>query len=290
MTMAQSPLTDSDQLDSIVQKALDEDVGFGDITTAAVLEGNPPVNGHFLAKEDLVLAGWSAVVRVFHSLSNQVSLELLHAEGSLIPQGTTVGKIQGPSRSLLAGERVALNFLQRLSGIATLTRKFVEKVAGTGTEILDTRKTTPGLRILEKEAVRIGGGKNHRFGLYDGILIKDNHIVAAGGIRNAVSRARTYMRHLNKIEVEVKDLGELEEALEAGVEAVLLDNMSVNQVREAVQKTAGRAFLEVSGGVNLQNVRDYALTGVNFISVGALTHSAKAVDISLELRLVQLPH
>lgn len=199
-----------------------------------------------------------------------------------------MGKIRGPSRSLLAGERVALNFLQRLSGIATLTRKFVEKVAGTGTEILDTRKTTPGLRILEKDAVRVGGGKNHRFGLYDGILIKDNHIVAAGGIRNAVSRARTHMRHLDKIEVEVKNLGELEQALEAGVEVVLLDNMSVNLVREAVQKTAGRALLEVSGGVNLENVRQYALTGVNFISVGALTHSAKAVDISLELRLVQV--
>jgi nicotinate-nucleotide pyrophosphorylase (carboxylating) len=279
---------DSDGLDSIVRKALEEDVGSGDITTEAVLEGNPSVDGHFLAKEDLVLAGWLAVIRVFHALSSQVSLELLHAEGSVIPQGTIMGKIRGPSRSLLAGERVALNFLQRLSGIATLTRKFVEKVAGTGTEILDTRKTTPGLRILEKDAVRVGGGKNHRFGLYDGILIKDNHIVAAGGIRNAVSRARTHMRHLDKIEVEVKNLGELEQALEAGVEVVLLDNMSVNLVREAVQKTAGRALLEVSGGVNLENVRQYALTGVNFISVGALTHSAKAVDISLELRLVQV--
>ena len=281
----QAFLMESDRIDSLVQRALEEDLGFGDITSKAVVDPGLMAGGEFLAKEDLVLAGWAAVLQVFRNLSSHVSLDLLHSDGSFVRAGTVIGRIQGRARSLLAGERVALNFLQQLSGVATLTRKFVERVAGTGTEILDTRKTTPGLRCLEKDAVRMGGGKNHRFGLYDGILIKDNHIVAAGGIRNAVSRARSFVEHMKKIEVEVKNLVELDEALAVGAEVILLDNMSVSQVREAVQKTSGRASLEVSGGVNLDNVRDYALAGVNFISVGALTHSAKAVDISLELSL-----
>jgi len=281
----QAFLMESDRIDSLVQRALEEDLGFGDITSKAVVDPGLMAGGEFLAKEDLVLAGWAAVLQVFRNLSSHVSLDLLHSDGSFVRAGTVIGRIQGRARSLFAGERVALNFLQQLSGVATLTRKFVERVAGTGTEILDTRKTTPGLRCLEKDAVRMGGGKNHRFGLYDGILIKDNHIVAAGGIRNAVSRARSFVEHMKKIEVEVKNLVELDEALAVGAEVILLDNMSVSQVREAVQKTSGRASLEVSGGVNLDNVRDYALAGVNFISVGALTHSAKAVDISLELSL-----
>ncbi len=281
----QAFLMESDRIDSLVQRALEEDLGFGDITSKAVVDPGLMAGGEFLAKEDLVLAGWTAVLQVFRNLSSHVSLDPLHSDGSFVRTGTVIGRIQGRARSLLAGERVALNFLQQLSGVATLTRKFVERVAGTGTQILDTRKTTPGLRRLEKDAVRMGGGKNHRFGLYDGILIKDNHIVAAGGIRNAVSRARSFVEHMKKIEVEVKNLVELDEALAVGAEVILLDNMSVSQVREAVQKTSGRASLEVSGGVNLDNVRDYALAGVNFISVGALTHSAKAVDISLELSL-----
>jgi nicotinate-nucleotide pyrophosphorylase (carboxylating) len=186
---------------------------------------------------------------------------------------------------LLSGERVALNFLQRLSGVATLTRQFVEAVSGTGTSILDTRKTTPGLRALEKYAVRMGGGRNHRFGLSDGVLIKENHITAAGGVAEAIRKARAAIDHLKKIEIEVTTFEELNQALDAGADAILLDNMKPGQVREAVQQTSGRVPLEVSGGIYLDNVREYALTGVDFISVGALTHSFKSADISLELKI-----
>ncbi|HVN77530.1 MAG TPA: carboxylating nicotinate-nucleotide diphosphorylase [Terriglobia bacterium] len=272
-------------VDPIIQSALEEDLGAGDLTTQAVVDPELHAEGRFYAKEDLVLAGWPVATRIFCRLSSQIDMEAQCPEGCFVSKGTMFGVVRGTAASLLAGERIALNFLQRLSGIATLTHRFVEHVTGTGVVILDTRKTTPGLRLLEKYAVRVGGGKNHRFGLYDGVLIKDNHIVAAGGIREAILRARNRIDHLKKIEVEVKTFDELEEALDAGAEMVLLDNMPVSQVQEAVRRNSGRALLEVSGGVNLGNVRDYALTGVQFISVGALTHSARAVDINLELKL-----
>jgi nicotinate-nucleotide pyrophosphorylase (carboxylating) len=231
------------------------------------------------------LAGWPVAVRAFQQVSSDVVLESHHRDGDEVPKGEAFGRIEGPAESLLKGERVAINFLQRLSGIATLTRRFVEAVAGTKTAILDTRKTTPGLRILEKYAVRQGGGKNHRFGLFDGVLIKENHITAAGGVKEAIRRMRSRIDHLKKIEVEVTSFEELSLALEAGADVILLDNMNPEQAREAVQRVGGRVPLEVSGGIGLDNVRDYALAGVDFVSVGALTHSVKAVDISLELRI-----
>jgi nicotinate-nucleotide pyrophosphorylase (carboxylating) len=275
----------SPAIDFMITNALQEDLGSGDLTTDAVVSPNLKAYGDFIAKEGLVLAGWPIVVQTFQKLSPQVVLESIHRDGDEIPPGEIFASAEGPAAILLKGERVALNFLQRLSGIATLTRKFVSAVEGTRTAIVDTRKTTPGLRLLEKYAVRQGGGKNHRFGLFDGVLIKENHIAAAGGIKEAVRRARSGIDHLKKIEIEVTRLEELALALEAGADVILLDNMDPIQVREAVAHVNGRVPIEVSGGIRLDNVREYALTGVDFISVGALTHSFKAADISLELRL-----
>jgi nicotinate-nucleotide pyrophosphorylase (carboxylating) len=225
------------------------------------------------------------VAETFRALSSRFSAQAFFEEGERVAIGAVLGTVRGPAVLLLGGERVALNFLQRCSGIATLTRAMVRAVEGTGVSVLDTRKTTPGLRFLEKYAVAMGGGENHRFGLYDGILIKENHIRAAGGIEAAVSRVRSGQGHPHRIEVEVSNLQELEQALKVGVEVILLDNMTPVQVRECVTRTRGRALLEVSGGIDLHNIRDYAGTGVDFISVGALTHSPRAADISLELQL-----
>jgi nicotinate-nucleotide pyrophosphorylase (carboxylating) len=275
----------SPAIDLMITNALQEDLGNGDLTTDAVVSLNLKAYGDFIAKEELILAGWPVVVQTFQKLSPQVSLETLHRDGDQIPRGEIFASAEGPAAILLKGERVALNFLQRLSGIATLTRQFVSAVNGTRTAIVDTRKTTPGLRLLEKYAVRQGGGKNHRFGLFDGVLIKENHIAAAGGIKEAVRRARSRIDHLKKIEVEVTSLEELTLALEAGADVILLDNMSPSQVKEAVAHVKGRVPVEVSGGIRLDNVRDYASARVDFVSVGALTHSFKAADISLELRL-----
>lgn len=272
-------------LDRIISNALDEDCGVGDLTTSSIIASDLTAGGEFLAKEDFVLAGWQVVVRAFQKISASVSTETGFCDGDFVPKSSVLGRICGPAAKLLTGERVALNFLQRLCGIATLTRKYVKAVSGTGAAILDTRKTTPGLRVLEKYAVRVGGGRNHRFGLYDGVLIKENHITAAGGIKKAALGARSRIDHLKKIEIEVTNLEELAEALDVGADAILLDNMSVSQVKQAVEWVKGRALLEVSGAIHLENVREYALTGVNFISVGALTHSVRAVDISLELKL-----
>jgi nicotinate-nucleotide pyrophosphorylase (carboxylating) len=276
---------DSRTIDRIIENALQEDLGTGDLTTECVVSPNLKAYGDFVAKEALVLAGWPVVVRTFQQVSSEVILESPHRDGDEIPKGDAFARIEGPAASLLKGERVAINFLQRLSGIATLTRRFVEAVAATKTAILDTRKTTPGLRILEKYAVRQGGGRNHRFGLFDGVLIKENHITAAGGVKEAVRRIRSRIDHLKKIEIEVTSFEELSLALEAGADVILLDNMNPDQAREAVERVGGRVPLEVSGGIRLDNVRAYALTGVDFVSVGALTHSVRAVDISLELRL-----
>jgi nicotinate-nucleotide pyrophosphorylase (carboxylating) len=272
-------------LDTIISIALQEDLGFGDITTQSIVSPNVNARGEFVAKQDFVLAGWPVVVRTFHQVSEKITVESGCRDGDAVLKGSVFGSVAGPAARLLSGERVALNFLQRLSGIATLTRQFVEAVSGTGTTLLDTRKTTPGLRALEKYAVRMGGGRNHRFGLSDGVLIKENHIAAAGGVAEAVRKARASVDHLKKIEIEVTTFEELNQALDAGADAILLDNMTPGQVKDAVQRVSGRVPLEVSGGVHLGNVREYALTGVDFISVGALTHSFKSADISLELKL-----
>ncbi len=276
---------DPQKLTAVISQALAEDGGFGDLTTELTVDPSLLARGDLVARAELVLAGWPAVVETFRVLSDGVSAQPFVGEGDWVKEGAVLGTVQGPASWLLSGERVALNFLQRCCGIATLTRRMVQAVEGTGVTILDTRKTTPGLRFLEKYAVATGGGKNHRFGLYDGILIKENHIRAAGGIEQAVGKARTGKTHLHKIELEVSNMQELEEALKVGVEVILLDNMTAGEVRKCVARVQGRAVLEVSGGIDLQNIGDYASTGVDFISVGALTHSAKAADISFELGL-----
>lgn len=280
---------DSRKLAPMVSRALAEDRGAGDVTSRLTVDPSLQARGDFRAKADLVLAGWPVVAETFRILSDRFASQAFIGEGDRVAQGSLLGTVRGPALLLLGGERVALNFLQRCSGIATLTRAMVGAVEGTGITVLDTRKTTPGLRFLEKYAVAMGGGKNHRFGLYDGILIKENHIRAAGGIEAAVSRVRSGPGPPQRIEVEVSNLQELEQALRVGVEAVLLDNMTPGQVRECVARARGRALVEVSGGIDLHNIRDYAVTGVDFISVGALTHSARAADISLELQLAD-PH
>ena len=268
-------------VDRLIRMALEEDIGPGDVTTAATVAPGTPGRAELVAKEDFVLAGIGVARRVFALLDAQVSFEGLIEDGQAVRRGEVLAWLKGDAASLLQGERVALNLLQRLSGVATLTARFVEAVEGTGATIVDTRKTTPGLRALEKYAVRVGGGGNHRMALYDGVLIKENHIVAAGGIAVAVSRARRHVPHTLKVEVEVRDLDEVSAALAAGADILLLDNMDLDQLRAAVELVAGRAVTEASGGVNLDSVRPIAETGVDLISVGALTHSYRAVDISM---------
>ncbi len=271
--------------DELITTALQEDLGAGDITTRAIVSPELIGSGEFVAKEELILAGWPIAMRTFQKLSAPISTQCFFTEGDAVSPGSILGTVSGPVAALLSGERVALNFLQRLSGVATLTRKFVSAVSGLKAVILDTRKTTPGLRRLEKYAVREGGGMNHRLGLADGILIKENHITVAGSLFEAVRRARLGADHLKKIEVEVTTLDELGQALEAAADVILLDNMSVNEIKRAVTIVDGKVPLEVSGGVTLDNVRELASTGVDYISVGALTHSPKAMDISFELKM-----
>ena len=271
-------------LDSRLREALREDIGRGDVTTESIAEfggaSDRTSEARVVAKEELVLAGWPVFVRVFELLG-PVEVRPEAKEGSVVAAGSTLGCLRAPAQVLLCGERVALNLLQRVSGVATLTREYVQAIEGTRAAILDTRKTTPMWRDLEKYAVRVGGGVNHRQGLDDGILIKENHIAWAGGIRAAIEACRRRSSHLQKIEIEVTDLEQLEEALRAGAEIVLLDNMTVEQVRDAVRVSSGRCLLEVSGGVTLQSIRQYAETGIDFVSVGALTHSSRARDISM---------
>ncbi|TYO99863.1 nicotinate-nucleotide pyrophosphorylase [carboxylating] [Geothermobacter ehrlichii] len=269
------------EIQRLVREALREDIGLGDLTTMATIEPGTMARAELVAKEDFVLAGIDVAREVFRQLDADTAFEALKADGQKIERGDVLAWIKGEAAVLLQGERVALNLLQRMSGVATLTRRYVDAVAGTGAVIVDTRKTTPGLRAVEKYAVRMGGGRNHRTALYDGILIKENHIAAAGGIGAAVERARDRVPHLMKIEVETRDLDEVRQALEAGADAILLDNMSLDQLREAVALVDGRALTEASGGVNLETVADIAATGVDLISVGALTHSYRAVDISM---------
>ncbi|TLM65734.1 MAG: carboxylating nicotinate-nucleotide diphosphorylase [Deltaproteobacteria bacterium] len=268
-------------VDSLLRTALAEDIGSGDVTTAATVPPGTPGRAQLVAKEDFTLAGIEVARRVFELLDAKVAFEGLIADGQQVRRGEVLAWLKGDAASLLQGERVALNLLQRLSGVATLTARFVREVAGTGATIVDTRKTTPGLRALEKYAVRVGGGGNHRMALYDGVLIKENHVAAAGGIATAVARAKRQAPHTLKIEVEVRDLDEVGQALAAGADILLLDNMDLDQLRAAVALIGGRAVTEASGGVNLDTVRAIAETGVDLISVGALTHSYRSVDISM---------
>ncbi|QSV45054.1 carboxylating nicotinate-nucleotide diphosphorylase [Geobacter benzoatilyticus] len=270
-------------LDRIIENALMEDIHTGDITTLAVVSERRPARARLIAKESMVLAGVNVAARVFTFLDASTGFRPLHGDGARLAAGDLIAELDGDSAMLLQGERVALNLLQRMSGTATLTSRYVEAVAGTRARIVDTRKTTPGLRVLEKYAVRVGGGINHRTGLYDGVLIKENHIAAAGGITQAVTRARAYIPHTMKIEVETETLAEVAEAIDAGAEIIMLDNMDLATMTEAVQLIGGRSLVEASGGVNLETVRGIAETGVDIISVGALTHSARAMDISMLL-------
>jgi nicotinate-nucleotide pyrophosphorylase (carboxylating) len=271
----------SPHVDRLIRTALEEDIGPGDVTTAATVAPGTLARAELVAKEDFLLAGIGVARRVFELLDEQVAFECLIEDGLAVKRGEVIAWLKGEAASLLQGERVALNLLQRLSGVATLTARFVEEIAGTGATIVDTRKTTPGLRALEKYAVRIGGGGNHRMALYDGVLIKENHVAAAGGITTAITRARRQAPHTLKIEIEVRNLQEVAEALAAGADILLLDNMDLTQLRAAVEQVAGRAVTEASGGVNLETVRAIAETGVDLISVGALTHSYRSVDISM---------
>jgi nicotinate-nucleotide pyrophosphorylase [carboxylating] (EC 2.4.2.19) len=267
---------------NLIDLALAEDIGPGDVTSEAVLPPDLCLRAHIVAKQAGVVAGLPVAEAVFRRVDPSVHFTPRVGDGARVEAGTVLAEVEGPARSLLAAERTALNFLQRLSGIATLTRRFVDAVAGTRAVILDTRKTHPGHRALEKYAVRMGGGQNHRMGLYDMVLIKDNHIAAAGSITAAVRRARAARPEL-PIEVEVKDLDELREALELPVDRIMLDNFDLEAIRAAVRIAAGRVPLEVSGGVTLERVAELAATGVDYISVGALTHSAPALDISMEV-------
>jgi nicotinate-nucleotide pyrophosphorylase (carboxylating) len=270
----------------IVRRALDEDLqSTGDITTRAVLPQGRRAKGVILLREEGVVAGLPLASMTFRLLDPKVRFQSLVSDGDRVPAASELAVVEGEAATILEGERTALNFLQRLSGIATLTAAFVALAAPHGAAVLDTRKTTPGLRVLEKYAVRAGGGRNHRFGLYDGVIIKDNHIAAVGGVAEAVRRARENLGGGMSIEVEVQDLADLEDAIRSGADVVMLDNLSVEEVEEAVRAAAGRVKLEVSGGINLENVAAYAATGVDHISVGALTHSARALDIALELEL-----
>lgn len=268
------------ELSRVIQRALAEDIGDGDVTTDYTIPAGARLAGHFLAKEAGVIAGLEVAAITFGLLDQRVDFYAQIAEGTRVGKDTVIATVSGPGRALLSAERVSLNFLQRMSGIATLTRQYVEAVQSTHAIILDTRKTAPGLRLTDKWAVRLGGGQNHRMGLYDMALIKDNHIMAVGSLTEAVTRIRVAQL---PIEVEVKNLVELNEALELKVDRILLDNMSLDDMRAAVHITNGRVPLEASGGVALDTVGAIANTGVNYISVGALTHSVKALDISLEL-------
>ncbi|MCY3740173.1 MAG: carboxylating nicotinate-nucleotide diphosphorylase [Candidatus Poribacteria bacterium] len=273
-------------LDPLIELAFGEDIGIGDITTDATVPPTQMGVGTLLAKSEGIVAGLPVAERVFEKLDSTLTFRTLVKDGDAVVAGTSIAEVQGSAKTILIGERTALNFLQRLSGIATLTAQFVEAVAGYDTKIVDTRKTAAGWRAVQKYAVRVGGAQNHRFGLYDGVLIKDNHIVAAGGIGNAVQRAREIVPHTAKIEVEVETVEQVDEALEAGADILLLDNMPPGIMQRIVEEVSHRAVTEASGGITLDSVKAVAATGVDFISVGALTHSAMPMDISLNLTLV----
>lgn len=278
-------------LEALINLALAEDIGLGDLTTAATVSPSVHGIGKIIAKSRGVIAGLAVAERVFRQLAPNESEQAISflpkiQDGEMVESYATIAEVGGSATSILAGERTALNFLQRLSGTATLTAQFVNAISHTSAQIVDTRKTTAGWRLLQKYAVRVGGGRNHRFGLYDGILIKDNHIVAAGGIKSAIAGAKKTIPHTLKVEVEVKMLDQISEALEAGADIVLLDNMTNTDMKTAVAKISGKALTEASGGITLDRVAGVAETGVDYISVGALTHSALPLDISLDLEIL----
>ena len=274
------------EMETIIRRALDEDIGTGDLTTSLLLDGDEEGRAKIFAKnEPIVVAGLEVCKNTFMLLDPGISFVAMRDDGALLKKGDVAARVEGRLSSIITAERVALNFLQRLSGIATLTWKYNEEIKGTGAKLLDTRKTTPGLRVLEKYAVSVGGGVNHRFGLFDAVMIKDNHIHAAGGIRNAMKRLSTNKVAMTgrKVEIEVTSLQEIHEVLssEGAVDVIMLDNMNLDVMREAVRMINGKTAVEASGNVTLANIRAIAETGVNFISVGALTHSAPAADLSL---------
>ena len=274
-------------IERVAELALAEDVGDGDVTTEAIVPDDLRCRAQLLLEEPGIVCGVHAAAAVFRALDPDVHVDVLLADGAVVATPPAVlAEIEGPARAVLTAERTALNLLARLCGIATLTRRFVDLVEGTGTTILDTRKTTPGLRALEKYAVRCGGGSNHRAGLYDGVLVKENHLRVAGGVTAALAALAALDGRVEglPIEVEAETLAQVREAIDAGAPRILLDNMSPEEVREAVELVAGRAELEASGGVSLGTVRAYAETGVEFVSVGALTHSARSLHVSLEVR------
>ncbi|MFP4456113.1 MAG: carboxylating nicotinate-nucleotide diphosphorylase [Clostridia bacterium] len=270
-------------IEPIVRRALVEDIGNGDLTTTAIIPENLSAKAIIHAKEDGVLAGMPLVKEVYRIIDENVRVEVLKSEGSVVEKGTTLAEITGRAKSILTGERVALNFLQRMSGIATKTRSMAELIKYFDCHLTDTRKTTPGLRILEKYSVHIGGGRNHRFDLSSSILIKDNHIEVSNGIQNAVAAAKRAVGHTTKIEVEVKSLNEVKEALTTGADIIMLDNMDVETMREAVLLIGDKAIIEASGNITEENIKEVANTGVDFISSGSLTHSFSSLDISIDI-------
>ncbi|KUO59956.1 nicotinate-nucleotide pyrophosphorylase [bacterium BRH_c32] len=274
---------DKAEIKIIIKRALKEDIAKGDITTNAIISKKSKSIGRVLVKSDGIICGLSIAKIVFEELDENISFKMFYKDGDFLKAGTIAAEIKGSERTLLTGERTALNFMQRLSGIATMAHVYAEKLKGTSAQLLDTRKTVPGLRMLDKYAVRKGGGENHRIGLFDMVLIKDNHIKAARSITKAVSLIRKNYGNKFKIEVETKNIDEVREALETKADIIMLDNMSIEIMKEAVKIIAGKAKTEASGNITIENIAEVASTGVDFISVGALTHSVKALDISMKI-------
>lgn len=277
-----NPITMNLNVDNLILQALREDISSEDVTTNAVMPESVPGQVDLICKEDGIVAGLAVFARVFTLLDPATETEFFCQDGDVVKKGQKMGLVRGDIRVLLSGERTALNYLQRMSGIATYTRQVAELLEGTGIQLLDTRKTTPNNRIFEKYAVRVGGGGNHRYNLSDGVLLKDNHIGAAGSVRRAVEMARAYAPFVRKIEVEVENLDMLKEALEAGADIIMLDNMSPSEMKEAVRLTSGRAKTECSGNITRENISNIAEIGVDYVSSGALTHSAPILDISMK--------
>jgi nicotinate-nucleotide pyrophosphorylase (carboxylating) len=267
----------------LIEIALKEDIGSGDITTDNLIDPQLRGKGLIIAKESLVVAGLNVAKQVFKCLDSEVIFKSEYDDGDFVNKGAALANVEGRLRALLSGERTALNFLQHLSGISTLVRSYINEISDKNIRLVDTRKTTPGLRVLEKYAVRVGGAYNHRIGLYDGVLIKDNHIAAFGGIKKAIDHIRSQVSHLLKIEVEVSDLDQVKEALESKADVIMLDNMTIKQIKEATAFIDNRAIVELSGGITKSDLKSLADTGVDIISVGALTHSARCVDISMQI-------
>lgn len=271
------------EIDRIIVNAIREDIPSGDITTDNIIDEKARSKAYMMAKDTGVIAGLDVAKRVFEYLDDSVVFEKMVEDGQVVKYGDVIAKIEGNTRALLKGERTALNLLQRMSGIATKTKKIADIIKGTKARLVDTRKTTPGLRVLEKYAVRVGGGYNHRYCLSDGVLIKDNHIKAAGSLTKAIELVREKIPHTIKIEVETENIGQVEEALNGKADIIMLDNMGLDKIKEAVKIINGRALTEVSGNVNIDNIYDIACTGVDIISVGGLTHSVNAFDISMKI-------